>query len=707
MSGKLGSLFAPKSVAVIGASEKNPWARFVLRTLTTLGFSGRLHLVNKRGGAVLGHETVTSARAIGEPVDAAFIMVPAAVLEETLTDMAEAGIRNGVVVTSGFAEVGADGAREQDRLFNLAAELGINLMGPNSLGFINLVDRVALSAIPVEMPILPDPCIGLISQSGATAGVMSGTAHATNVSLSHVIAMGNEAMIDTTEAIDFLIDCKATKAIAIFAESIRRPEAFLDVARRALEARKPIVMLKVGVGELAAQVAQAHTGALVGDNRVFDAVCRDYGVVRVDTIEQLLQTANMLAHTGVLGDGGFALTSISGGACEMIADLGEAQGVPFARFTEATRAKLAELLPAYATIQNPLDVTGGVLSNMQLFEDAIATAGQDPGVALIGAISELAHSAERDMLGRGAVSHLAAGLKRAGVPGFILRQSYLSVTPYMRESLLVTGIPHCAAGMGMAMTAVGAAFRWSEIARVGAPARTSANVVISGELPDNERALLDYLASRGVPVIPAKIARTAQAAAQHAVEIGGSVALKILSADIAHKTEVGGVALGIEGASAAAAEFDAMLARVRNARPDARIDGVIVSPMRGEGVELIVGVARDPSWGLVLAVGIGGIFVELLADADLALLPVTAAQVESMLGRLKAGKLLDGFRGKPKADRRKVAEVVAAIGNAAIALGPDLVSLEVNPLWVSGSHVECLDALSIWREPALSSTTRA
>jgi len=296
-----------------------------------------------------------------------------------------------------------------------------------------------------------------------------------------------------------------TKVIAVFAESVRRPGSFLRAARRALQARKPIVVLKVGVGALAAQVAQAHTGALVGDDKIFDMVCRDLGIVRVATMEELLQTANMLAHVGVVGEGGFAVASLSGGACEMIADLGEANGVPFAHFTEETERKLAETLPAYATIHNPLDVTGGVLGNLQAFEDAVALAGQDENVALVAVCFDLPMRAEDDMLGRPVFRHVGSGIRRGGVPGFLLPQTYLSVSEYARETLEQTDTPLSSAGLGMAMTAVGGVFRWSAAVREGANIGDAKTVALHDGRPIGERDTLDYLASRGVPVIPVKV----------------------------------------------------------------------------------------------------------------------------------------------------------------------------------------------------------
>ncbi|MET0248250.1 MAG: acetate--CoA ligase family protein, partial [Sphingobium sp.] len=341
----------------------------------------------------------------------------------------------------------------------------------------------------------------------------------------------------------------------------------------------------------------------------------------------------------------------------------------------------------------------GILGSFQSFEDVIAIVGQDEAVSLVAVCFDLADSKENDNFGPEPFSHFAKGIRRAGVPGFLQTQSYLTVTPYARELLESVGMPARVSGLGTGMRAVGAAFRWSEAVRRGAPeVAPVASAALSGPRPTNEREALDFLSAHGVPVIPAHVARSGDEAAAIAERLAAPVALKILSPDIAHKTEVGGVSLNIAGADAARAEYVAMAARVAAARPVARIDGITISPMRGAGVELIVGIARDPTWGLVLAVGLGGVLVEVLADADLALLPVSPNQVEEMLGRLKAARLLDGYRGQPAIDRRKVAEAVAAIGNAAIALGPDLMSLEVNPLWVSGSHVECLDALMIWAD---------
>lgn len=692
----LHRLFKPRSIAILGASEKNPWGAMALKLLEKFNFTGPVHLVNRRGGMVLGRPSVTTATAIGEQVDAAFIAVPAAGLGEAVEEMAAAGIRHGVVVTSGFAEIGPDGAAEQARIFDRARDLGLTLLGPNSLGFNNFVDQVGLGTLPLVTPVLPAPRVGLVSQSGATAGILCRTAARTNVSLTYAVALGNEAQVGLAAVLDFLVADPATRAIAVFAETIRDADAFISVAKRALAAGKPIIMLKVGVGELAAAVAQAHTGALVGDDRIFDAVCAELGIIRVNTLEELLTTADFLAFTGILPDRKFAVASISGGACEMMADLGEAHGVPFSRFDTETVARVAAELPGYGAAHNPLDITGAAMADPDLFRRSIAAIAPDPEVGLVAACFELpTDAADISGVTRPVIRAIAQGISETGVKGFLLQQTYQPITDFGRAIAGEAGLGQVVSGLDQAMRAVAAAFAWSAKARRGLPPPLPLPAPIAAR-PATERETLDMLGAAGVPVVPARIVRSREEAVAAAAAMGEAVALKILSPDIQHKTEVGGVRLNLSGQAAVARAYDAIMASVTAARPQARIDGVIVSPMRTGGVELFVGVARDPSWGLAIAVGFGGVLVELLQDSSLRRLPVSPVQVREMLGGLRGAKLLAGYRGGPAVDLDAVADAISRIGNAALALGPDLASLEINPLWVKGDKVECLDALAVW-----------
>jgi acyl-CoA synthetase (NDP forming) len=692
----LDRLFRPRTVAIIGASDKNPWSRIAAQTLADIGYSGPVHLVNRRGTPALGRETIQScADAVGG-IDAAFVAVPVDHMMDALDDMAAGDVRFGAVVTSGFAEVGADGAALQDRIFAHAEALGIALLGPNSLGFTNCVDGIALGAMPRLGARLPNPRVALVSQSGATAVLIAQAAQQYNISLSHTVAMGNEAMIDLADVVHFFVDDEATRAICIFAESIRNPAAFLDAAEKAHRANKPIVMLKVGVGELTAAVAQAHTGALVGDDKAFQAMCDAYNIVRVHSMEDLVIAADMLAQTGPIDPAkGFVLASVSGGACEIVADLGEQAGIPFPQFAPETREKLSHVLAEFGASHNPLDITGAAMARPTLYSDVIRILGEDGQFDFVGVIGELPISPETQSPTSHATGvEIGRGLRECGIKGALMLQTLKTTTEYGRHYVESHGLPLVTGGLDHGVRAIGNLWSWSRGLGRALPVRQQqrpSSVRLAGE-----REALEWLGGQGVPVIPQLVARTRDEAVSFTAGLGGPAVLKILSPDIAHKTEIGGVMLDLTGDAAVGDAYEAIMARAVAAKPDARIDGVLVSPMRSGGQELIVGIARDPSWGLVLAIGIGGIWVELLEDTQLRLLPVTEAQVVEALGQLKAARLLTGYRGSRPADLDRVAAAVTAICNAAIALGDDLETLEINPLLVDGDRVEALDALVIW-----------
>jgi acetate---CoA ligase (ADP-forming) len=694
----LATLFGARSIALVGATEKSAWCQILIHGLRTNAYSGKVLLVNPRGGEIFDKAAYTSCKNIGEAVDLAIVMVPALAAEQALTDVGEAGIRFAVVLTSGFAELGADGTDLQTRLADRARVLGLTLLGPNCLGFVNYVDNVPAMVLPPQLPRLKG-AVAVVSQSGATAGAISAFAYQQGVGLSYLVSTGNEAMIGTADVLDFLIEDPHTRAIALFAETIRDTGRFMDSAARALAALKPIVILKVGVSELTARVAQAHTGALVGDDKVFDAVCRQSALIRVGSIEELVTTASLLAYTGVIAKRGLGVVSISGGACELIADAAERSKVHLPRFDAETVQALRSALPEMGTsTHNPLDVTGAAVAKPDMFAQAVRIVGSDPGVGLTATVFGIpAVAARSSSLNVVGLTHIAEGIKTSGKPGICLTQTVQPINEISREIMNQTGVRFALGGIRDAVQAIGHAFTWSARAETSAYVPSPA-ISTSAVRPRGEQATLDYLSSCGVPVIPAVTALSERDAIEAARAIGGAVALKIASPDIAHKTEAGGVILNLYGDEAVAAGRLSILSNVSKKHPDALIEGVIVSPMRPRGTELFVGVARDPQWGLVLAVALGGVWVEAINDSSLRVLPVDAGMVLQMFKELRAAKILDGFRGMPALNLDAVAHVVVSIATAATALGTSLVSLEVNPLYVSpAGHIECLDALTVWR----------
>ena len=689
----LDALFRARRIALYGASDNSSWSHHIYSATRGWGFDGELFAINRRGASAHGLPGYASAQAIPDGVEAAYVFVPVEGVLAAVEDLAAAGVKGAVVLTSGFAETGNDGAALQARLVEQARRLGIQLLGPNSLGFGNPAARSALTSIPANHPLLPGH-VGLISQSGATCSELVDFAHQQGVGLSFFAATGNEAMVDLAALVDYLVDDAATRVIAVFAETIRNSTGFLAAAQRALAARKPVVVLKVGASDISAAVAMAHTGSLVGDERAFRAACEQFGIVRVASIEELITTAGVLAHTGTLAKPGVAVVSISGGGCGLFADAAQECALPLPPFASETIDALRGVQAAYGATLNPFDITGAAVADPSMFEKCLDIIARDPSIGLTVCAVTLPSHASRVPVGKHLLTPVGASLRRLGARGLLMNASTKPVNEIGRELLAATGIPAAFGGIGQVARALGHAAWWSQripVQRVSTPRASAA------EHPVGERAVLDYLTRCGVPVIPSVLAATAQEAVAAAQAIGGAVALKIASPDIQHKSDIGGVQLNLRGAEVAGA-FDAILTRARQAQPQARIDGVLVAPMREPGVELLVGTANDPQWGPLIVVGLGGIWVEALQDTALRLLPVTQADVLEMLRSLRAVKLLQGYRGTPAADLEAIASVVVRIGAAALALGPALAALEINPLRVAGSEVEALDALAVWQE---------
>lgn len=690
----LASLFRARSVVLIGASDRNQLSRFAAWNLQNFGFDGSVHAVNPRGGEAHGYRCLGSCAEIGQPVDAAYVAVPQAAVMAALRDAVAAGVRNFVLLSSGFAEVGAQGAARQAERTALIAEYGLTVLGPNCLGFLNFVDGVALASLRGALPKIAG-CIGLITASGSNGMQAQTYAHQLGIGFSYIVSTGNEADIGVAEVTDYLVDDPATRSIAIFAETIRNPARFAAAAERALAARKPVVILKVGSAENAAALAASHTGAMVGDDRVFDAVCRRYGLVRVRSLEQLVTSAHLLGRSGPMTRPGVAMVSVSGGACAIVADLATQAGVPLPAFAPETREALNGVVSALGATHNPIDLTGASMQDGSLWSKATDIVSRDPQIGLTVCNTEV--PVEPNPYFEDTLDRLARTFRTAGGPCVVMTSFPRPISAHGREVLARIGDPLVLSGMPFTVEALAGLARWSERIRRPLEAAPPAAPSVSGARPNDERQALAHLARFGVRCIPAELVHGAAEAAAAAERIGGAVVLKVVSPDIAHKTEVGGVALGLSGPQAVAAAHDRMNARLADAAPGARIEAFAVSPMRGDGLEFLVGVARDPQWGLVLAVGLGGLWAEVMDDVMLYLTPTSVAEVEAGLHGLRAAKLFAGFRGGPAVDVRAVAETAVRIAQAAAALGPDLVSFEVNPLWVRGGEVEALDALAVWR----------
>jgi len=692
----LANFLTPKGVVLIGASDRSAFSRTAFAAGSVIGYDERFFLVSRAGGEAHGRPTATDIRDYSGEVDTAVFMIPADGVMAKVAEAAEAGVRYAIVLASGFGELGSEGRAKQDALLAEMQRYGIRMMGPNCLGFINYLDRTAASTMKSQVPLRVGN-LAIISQSGAIASGMARFAHQQGIGLSHIVATGNEADIDFTEIAAEIIRDDRVGGLAFFIETVRNPDRFLAMAELAQQNSKPLVMIKVGASALSAQAAVAHTGALVGDDKAFDAVCQHFGIIRVQSLEDAVLTAGLAAHTGRLGRGGLGVLSISGGACEIVADAAEAAGVDLVTFAPETLGRLSEILPDFGTAHNPLDVTGGVVANPELFEQALTVVGEDPGVAMVGVVQPLPASEDHRVGQNRQLLHaLGQGFKKIGVPGTLVNQAVTPVTEVGAAAIAEAELPHVIGGLNTFVAAAGCVFRWSRhLDDPPAPLRAARSG--DGERPCSEVEALRYLNRKGVPTIPFEVVEGPDAAARIPPPSSDRLVVKIVSPDIPHKTEAGGVLLNVAPAEVSKA-VETVMTRARTYKPDARLQGALIAPMRPPALEFVVGIARDPQWGPVLAIGLGGIWVEVMKDVQLRLAGVGAREIAAALRALRAAKLLSGYRGAEAVDVDRLAQVIEAIAAAALDLGPDLAALEVNPLRVAGAEIEALDALVIWRD---------
>ncbi len=702
---QLRTLFEPRSIALVGASDKSTWSLMIHVGLTQGGFDGKVYYINPRNPTVHGQPTVAHLADIKEPVDLCYIMVGTEAVLPVIQDMIAAGISNAVVLTGGFAEQDEHGRVLQEEITRLAAEHNLAIIGPNCMGYINIARRTeAMGSLP-ERPILVGP-VALISQSGALGGMMLNYAHTQNVGLSMLISTGNEATVSVTDALQYAVEDEATKVIALFMETIREPDRFVQIARQAFERGKPIIVLKAGRSEVTARVALTHTGALTGDDNVIGALLRQLGCVRVNSIEELILTANTFARVGQFPGRRLGIVSISGGVCDLAADLAEDAGITLPIFTEQTKNDLRSLLPVLGPANNPLDVTGAAMNNQELMGNLLSIVTRESDLdAVLCLMDPPTDETPQSRFLMNILEGIGQALNHSSIPAFMAPIASNDVRESGRAFLERTGVPFLSGGMRLLIPALGKLMDWTKhyhtmkargseaIAEEVRP--MSLDAAARGSWSEYQARA--FLEQQGIPVIPATLVTSAEQAVVAARTMRFPVALKIASPDIVHKSDIGGVKLGLQNEEAVGEAFTRVMESAKAAMPDAHIEGTLVSPMRSGGIELLVGVTRDATWGQVLAVGMGGIWVEVLKDTSLRVLPVTREDVRAMLAELQGAKLLQGVRGSKPADLEALVEVIYHTAELAQALKADLESLEINPLRVDGSQIEALDAVITWQ----------
>ena len=694
----LTKLLKPKSVAVIGASEKEGFGGDVCRNiLTYMEDRSHVYFIHPKRDQVFGVPCYKSVSDVPGNVDMMVICTSQKTVIPLLREGAAKGCGGAVVFASGYGEVGTDQGRANEKeLMDTAKELGIAVMGPNCAGFVNYVDNVQAFAFISDKRDRKGS-VGVVSQSGQLCLSLM---DCPGMRFSYSISAGNGKIVQMEDYMDFLVEDANTKVVSVYIEGVKNADKFAAVLKKAADKRKPVVILKAGRSAKGGAIAASHTGSLSGSDASFDAVLKKFGAIRVDDLEELMAMSLMLSTLKQMPkQATFASMNLSGGETGICADVGSLNGIEYPDFTKETLASLKEQLPSYASPNNPLDMTASLSYDADLYAGALRTVMDDPniGMVLIGytLLLEIADPAIHYMY-----QGIEKVVKEKGEnckPIAMIPFAENTRNAEYQEKLFNIGVP--------VLPPTVYAFK---ILRHLAdfisytPENKSLSLAVGQKKSDETYALSEHdskkeLGAYGVPVPKEVIVTSAEEAAEFAKNTKEALVMKVESADILHKSDVGGVKLNIHGPEEAVQAYNEIMESVSSKRPDAKINGILTVPMLKSGVEMIIGVNNDPQFGPMVMVGMGGVFVELFKDVALYPAPISKAEALDMLRSLKSFKLLNGYRGGAKCDIDALCDTIVSIADFASANRDTLKELDINPLFVypEGEGVGVADALVV------------
>lgn len=686
----LAPLMNPRSIAVVGASQRVTRATRVIANLQRFGYRGRIFPINPKYDAILGLPCFPDLASTPEPAEAVVVAIPAEQVPPLLTAAVDSGVRAAVVLSSGFAEAGPAGRARQAALERLAAERGLLICGPNCYGVFNIRLGAATFSADIAEP-RPGP-VALVSQSGGFSHAIAEHLMGQRaVGLSYIVSCGNQAGVGVEDYVDFLVEDPDTAVIGVFVEGFKRPERLREVAARARARGKPIVALKVGRSENGRQAMLAHTGSLAGTPEIVEAVLRQCGIVQVTTLGEMLDTLALMSAAGSVARKGWRLAVLSGlgGECGNLSDAADRVGIQLPPLAPSTIATVRSFMPDFANPRNPLDGTGAMYENPTLFPKLIDALLHDETIDVVAFNTRVNVPAPGGWAPSRDYARALCEAVRKGTDRLVLCFNSFAAGDLDQEvvrPLAEAGIPFLE-GSETTLLALRHLRAYREFLDRPAAQDPAAPAPPTGLTPDARGVLSSAEAARllrefGIRLAETRPAKDAEQAVRAAESLGYPVALKIDSPDIVHKTDVGGVRLGCADAAAVRDGVTAILAEVRKQAPAARLEGVLVQRMLAGGTEMIVGVKRDPLFGPAIVCGFGGIFVELLRDVAVRVPPLDQAEALAMLAELRGAALLRGARGRPPADVTALADTLVRVARLAAAHRDSLRALDLNPLVV-------------------------
>jgi len=689
--------FTPKSVAIIGASSNpNKLSFGILKNLTSYGYQGKVYPINPKAKEILNLTCYPSILDVPEPVDLAVIVLPAHFILQVLKDCAEKGVHAVTIISGGFKEIGGEGISLELELLKVAHENNIRLIGPNCVGTVDLHSGLNTSFIN-GLP--PKGSIAFISQSGAVLGGAVDYLINKGIGFSHFVSLGNEADITETDMIEYFAGDPKVKAIMIYAESIRDGARFIEVTKK-VTPRKPVILIKAGRSEAGARAVSSHTGSLAGSQAAYQAAYKQSGVIFAETLDELYSIASGFEAQPLSAGPNVVIITNAGGPAALASDALEAQGMTLANLAQSTIDEIRKHVNPAAQVQNPIDMLGG--ASPEEYSIALEIALKDPHVDAVIPIL-----VPQSLVNSGEVAEVFGKASRLSEkPMIACLMGKASLTKAF-EVLIKYNVPAFPFPETCA-TVLGKMYKYTQIRdqtstpEVHLPGdKSEVNLVLSKH---TNYALGEFetrpiLQAYDIPVIPAQFAPTHDEALKIAEQIGYPLVMKIVSPNILHKSDSGGIALNLKNVDEVRTAYNNMFATVKKHQPDAVIDGVLIQKMASGGQEVIIGMKRDPNFGPLMMFGMGGIYVELFKDIAFRVAPITQKDAFEMIEETSAGKLLKGIRGDQPSDIAAVVDTLLKLSQLAMN-HPQILEIEINPFLVHeiGKGAVALDARAILKE---------
>jgi acyl-CoA synthetase (NDP forming) len=709
---RVHAMLHPRNIVLVGATDKpGNYAERIWNNLVKYGFKGGLYPLNSRRETIWGVACYKDFASLPEKPDHVLVLVPARFAVQVIRDAARAGARSATIVTSGFGEL------QDDESQRLAAELqqtvretGLAVTGPNCLGnlsageklFTNIDDRaVTMEAGPVA----------IAGQSGAIVMAIRQALEDRGVGVGYMVTTGNEAGLETTDLMTYFAADPSIRVIVVYLEGVRNTTAFREACKAARRAGKPVIALKLGASEGGRAAAMAHTGALAGSIETFDAISAREGVIRVRGLDELIETTECFVHADLPKGSRLAAVTLSGGKRGLLIDAFSSAGLNFARLSRSASDKLAKMLGPGSIVGNPLDAGFAAVVDPSVYIESVKIMIDDPDTDVVIIDSELPkapHELRERNLHR--VNEMAS---KAHKPVIYISAMSIGFTEFMKN--LRKSLPHIAVlqGLDRAVGAIRALIEYAslrkEVPDIVSSSSASARAALERTLGDARGAALDEIASKkllkayGIPISKEEIAHSATEAVKIAKKIGFPVVAKVVSADILHKSDIGGVVLNIESPTAVRKAFNQITARVKKLKNKPKLEGILIAQqVRGE-LELVVGAVLDAEMGPAVMFGTGGIDIELMKDVAIAGAPLDADEAKALIGHTKAGVKLRGYRGKPALHEASVVKALVGLSNLMADAQGRIASIDVNPFLLNAKAGVAVDALIVLNNEAAKS----